>query len=506
VNLREVLHIVGALVVWTGAAMVPAGVLGATEGLLLPWALTAFGTMAVGVALWRLTPEEVAINPREGVAIVGIGWMAVVAVGAVPFLATGTTTSAAAAFFESVSGFTTTGATVFVVIEDLPRSILLWRSIAHWLGGMGIIVLGVAILPLLGMGGAQLFRAEAPGISSDRLRPRIASTARLLWVVYALLTAGLAVIYLTLGMDLFEAVNHAMSCMATGGFSTRTASIGAFSPAIQWVTVVFMLMAGTNFTLHYRLFAGRWRAWIGDEEWRWYMGSFAVAFAAIFLLRGFSDGMWTATALRDAVFNVAAVHTTTGFATADFAAWPSFAQVLLLGLMFVGAMGGSTGGGFKTVRITVVLKHVAGELRKVLHPQAVVVTKLGGRPIRPEVLHNVLAFLAMYMVTHGLGTLAIAAMGHDLITAMSASLAAMSSIGPGLAEVGPAANYGHMQPTALTVLSVLMLLGRLEFYTLLVLLMPGTWARSGGARHSLSGRAVEQGVPELPLPRGHARG
>jgi trk system potassium uptake protein TrkH len=482
VNLRDVLHIVGALVAWTGAAMVPATVVGATEGLFLPWALTAVSTVAVGAALWRLSPVQLAINPREGVAIVGIGWIAVVTAGAAPFLATGITTSVAAAFFESVSGFTTTGATVFAVVEDLPRSILLWRSIAHWLGGMGIIVLGVAILPLLGMGGAQLFRAEAPGISSDRLRPRIASTARLLWVVYALLTAGLVVLYLVLGMSFFEAVNHAMSCMATGGFSTRTASIGAFSPAIQWVTVVFMLMAGMNFTLHYRLFAGRWRAWITDEEWRWYMGSFVVVFLLIFLFRAFSDGLWDGIALREAVFNVAAVHTTTGFATADFAAWPSFAQVLLLGLMFVGAMGGSTGGGFKTVRISVVLKHVAGELRKVLHPQAVVVTKLGGRPIRPEVLHNVLAFLAMYMVTHGLGTLAISAMGHDMITALSASLAAMSSIGPGLADVGPAANYGHMQPAALTVLSVLMLLGRLEFYTLLVLFMPGTWVRGGSGR------------------------
>ena len=505
-NFREVFHIVGALLVWTGAAMVPAVAVGATEGLLLPWTLTAVGTLAVGVALWRLTPMEVAINPREGVAVVGIGWLGVVSAGAVPFLTTGTTTSTAAAFFESVSGFTTTGATVFAVIEDLPQSILLWRSISHWLGGMGIIVLGVAILPLLGMGGAQLFRAEAPGISSDRLRPRIASTARLLWVVYAVLTAMLTVLYLFLGMSVFEAVNHAMSCMATGGFSTRTASIAAYSPAIQWVTVVFMLMAGMNFTLHYRLLAGRWQAWLADEEWQWYMGSFAVVVALIFLFRGFGDGLWAGEAFRDAVFNVAAVHTTTGFATADFAAWPAFAQVLLLGLMFVGAMGGSTGGGFKTVRITVVLKHVAGEIRKVLHPQAVVVTKLGGRPVRPEVLHNVLAFLALYMMTHGLGTVAIAAMGHDLVTALSASLAAMSSIGPGLAEVGPAANYGHLQPTALTVLSVLMLLGRLEFYTLLVLVMPGTWRRAGSGRQTLSGIAVEKGVPELPLPRGHAKG
>ncbi|MBE0592811.1 MAG: TrkH family potassium uptake protein [Gemmatimonadales bacterium] len=289
-NLREVFHIVGALLMWTAAAMlVPAG-LAAGEGLLVPWLATVMGTAVVGLAMWRLTPREVSINPREGVAIVGLGWIAVVMAGAVPFLVTGTTGSPAGAFFESVSGFTTTGGTIFAVIEDLPRSILLWRSISHWLGGMGIIVLGVAILPLLGIGGAQLFRAEAPGISSDRLRPRIASTARLLWVVYALLTAVLAAIYMAMGMTAFEAINHAMSCMATGGFSTRTASIAAFSAQIQWVTVAFMIMAGTNFTLHYRVLAGRWRAWFVDEEWRWYVGTMAIAWVAVFLSRGLGRG------------------------------------------------------------------------------------------------------------------------------------------------------------------------------------------------------------------------
>jgi trk system potassium uptake protein TrkH len=500
VNLREVFHIIGALLMWTaGAMLVPAGV-AAGDGLLIPWLATALGTAAVGLALWRLTPREVAINPREGVAVVGLGWIAVVTAGAVPFLVTGTTHSPAGAFFESVSGFTTTGATIFAVIEDLPRSILLWRSVSHWLGGMGIIVLGVAILPLLGMGGAQLFRAEAPGIPADRLRPRIASTARLLWVVYALLTGVLAVIYVAMGMTVFEAINHAMSCMATGGFSTRTASIAAFSPQIQWVTVLFMMMAGTNFTLHYRMLAGRWRAWFRDEEWRWYIGTMVLAWVAVFLSRGLGEGVWNARAVRDAVFNVTAIHTTTGFATADFAVWHGFSQVILLGLMFVGAMGGSTGGGFKTVRTGVVLKHVAGEIRKVLHPQAVVVTKFGGRPVRPDVLHNVLAFLALYIVTHGVGTLVIAAMGHDLITSLSAALAAMSSIGPGLGEVGPAGNYGHMNGAALTALSVLMLLGRLEFYTLLVLLIPRTWAGPGGARQSPVGVALESAVPGVPLP------
>ncbi|UCG86948.1 MAG: TrkH family potassium uptake protein [Gemmatimonadota bacterium] len=478
-NAREVLHIVGALLIWTAVAMVPPAVLSFFEGLAVHWTLAVSVTAAIGCVLWFLTPHEVSINRREGIAIVGLGWLAVVAVGSLPFQLTGVTPTVASALFESASGFTTTGATVFAVIEDLPRSILLWRSITHWMGGMGIIVLGVAILPLIGMGGAQLFRAEVPGIAADRLKPRVATTARLLWGVYALLTATLAVIYLVLGMSLFDAVNHAMSALATGGFSTRTTSVGAFSPAIQWVTIVFMLAAGTNFTLHYQALTGRWLPWLRDSEFRWYAGVTLAAAAAVFLYLGFSGAGW---AFRSAAFNVAAIATTTGFVTADFGAWPAFCQVLLLGLMFVGAMGGSTGGGFKTARAVVVLKHAVGEVHKVLHPRAVFVTKLGNAPIRSEILANVLAFLALYVATHGIGSLLIAALGYDLLTSVSAALAAMSSIGPGLGDVGPASHYGDLSAPAHIILSGLMLLGRLEFYTLLVLVIPGTWDRWEGGR------------------------
>jgi trk system potassium uptake protein TrkH len=278
-------------------------------------------------------------------------------------------------------------------------------------------------------------------------------------------------------MSTFDAVNHAMSALATGGFSTRTASLGAFSPAIQWVTVLFMLIAGTNFTLHYTLLSGRWNAWVRDAEWRWYAGAALGASIAVFVSVGFSGSGWV---FRDAAFNVVAILSTTGFATADFGQWPPFCLVLLIGLMFVGAMGGSTGGGFKVARAVVVLKHAVSEVRKVLHPVGVFVTKLGRAPIRSDILLNVLAFLALYVVTHGIGSLLIAASGHDFVTSVSAALAAMSSIGPGLGEVGPAAHYGHMSSTSHIVLSGLMLLGRLEFYTLLVLVIPGMWSRWGG--------------------------
>jgi trk system potassium uptake protein TrkH len=363
---------------WTAAAMLPPTVFGFTEDMGAAWILSLSVTATLGGALWLFTPQHVSINRREGIVVVGLGWLSVVAAGSLPFIFTGVAPTAAGAIFESVSGFTTTGATIFPVIEDLPRSILLWRSISHWLGGMGIIVLGVAILPLIGMGGAQLFRAEVPGIATDRLKPRVATTARLLWGVYAALTAVLGILYLALGMSLFDAVNHAMSALATGGFSTKTASLGSFKPAIQWVTIVFMLAAGTNFTLHYRFLTGRWNSFFRDAEWRWYAGIALGAAIAVFVALGLSTETWV---FRDAAFNVVAILSTTGFATADFGTWPDFTQVLLLSLMFVGAMGGSTGGGFKMARAVVVLKHAASEVRKVLHPRALFVPgKRAGLP------------------------------------------------------------------------------------------------------------------------------
>jgi trk system potassium uptake protein TrkH len=479
VNILEVLHLVGALLVWVAAAMLPSAVLGVSDGLTVPWLASVFVTAVTGGLLWVFTPRRVSINRREGIVIVGLGWVMCVAAGSLPFILSGVAPTVAGGFFESVSGFTTTGATIFPDVDALPLSILLWRSVSHWVGGMGIIVLGVAILPLIGMGGAQLFRLEVPGIATDRLKPRVATTARLLWGVYALFTGLLFVVYMFLGMSAFEAINHAMSALATGGFSTRTASLGAYQPAIQWVTVLFMLIAGTNFTLHYRFLTGKWSAWFEDAEWRWYAGMAVGASLAVFVLLGAVGEGWV---FRRAAFNVVAILTTTGFATADFAVWPSFCQVLLLGLMFVGAMGGSTGGGFKMARAVVVLKHAVSEVRKVLHPRAVFVTKLGRAPIRSDILLNVLAFLALYVATHGIGSLLLAALGHDLVTATSAALAAMSSIGPGLGQVGPASHYGDLGSPTHLILAGLMLLGRLEFYTLLVLLIPGTWDRWGGDR------------------------
>ena len=487
-NVLAVFRIIGILLLWTAAAMLPSVALSVSEGHLFGWVSATIVTALLGLALWLLTPKGVTIHRRGGMVVVGLGWLCVVAVGSLPFMFTGVAPSAIGALFESISGFTTTGATIFPVIEELPHSILLWRSISHWIGGMGIIVLGVAILPFIGVGGAQLFHAEAPGISTDRLTPRIASTARLLWGVYAVLTVVLFLIYMLLGMSGFDAVNHALSALATGGFSTRTASLGAYSTPIQWVTILFMLIAGTNFALHYRAVASGGKTYLRDAEWLVYVTVALLAGVLCFVVlvaQPDHSGDWGET-LRLALFNVVAVATTTGFTTTDFAVWPSVCQVGLLGLMFMGAMGGSTGGGFKVVRVIVLAKHTVGEFRRVLHPQAVIVTRIGRRPVRPDTFLKVVGLFALYIGTHGTGTILLAAMGYDFITSVSASLAAMSSIGPGLGLVGPAGNYGELLPGAQLTLSALMLMGRLEFYTLLVLFMPGTW------RGTIRGRGKAQ--------------
>jgi trk system potassium uptake protein TrkH len=480
-NILGVLRVIGVLLLWTSLTMVPSVLLSIQEGNFVGWLAAALVTAVIGLVLWLRTSGDINIDRRGGLVVVGSGWLSLVTVGSLPFILS-IAPHPIGGFFESVSGFTTTGATIFPVIEDLPRSILLWRSISHWLGGMGIIVLGVAILPFIGVGGAQLFHAEAPGISTDRLTPRIASTARLLWGVYALLTAVLFLIYLVLGMAPFEAVNHAMSALATGGFSTRTESVGAFSPAIQWVTVLFMLIAGTNFALHYRMITGRGRAWFGDVEWRVYAGVALVAALLCFTALAFSadGGNGWGLDFRAAFFNVAAIISTTGFTNADFGAWPVVAQVILFGLMFMGAMGGSTGGGFKVVRVVVLAKHTFGEFRRVLHPTAVIVTRLGRNPVRPDTLLKVVGLFALYVATHGIGTIILAALGNDFVTSASAAIAAMSSIGPGLGAVGPASHYGDLGTVAQATLSVLMLLGRLEFYTLLILFLPDTWRMAKG--------------------------
>jgi trk system potassium uptake protein TrkH len=475
VNLQHLVKVVSLVLMAlaTAMAITAAVALMYGEGDFRAFLLAAAGTMVVGFAGYRRTEIGRDLSVREGYAVVAFAWLAIGIAGAVPFLLTGTITSPVAALFESISGFTTTGATVFTDIEALPHGILFWRSFTQWIGGMGIIVLGIAILPFLGVGGMQLFRAEVPGPTPERLQPRIAQTAKILWFVYAGITAVQVVLYLLGGLSLFEAVTHAFSTLSTGGFSPRNASIAAYDSAyVHYVTVLFMFLAGVNFALHYRALASRGAVYLKDSELRFFAGLLLVATGAVtalVLISGTAAGAGPERIFRDALFQVVSIGTTTGFVTADYELWPLAAQILLIGLMFVGGMSGSTAGGSKAIRSGI------AELKRNLHPRAVVVTRVGSRVIKDDALLNVLAFLLLFIALYAAGVLALALLGHDLATAVGASAAAIGNIGPGIGDVGAVDHYGWMGPASHLVLMFLMLVGRLEIFTILLLFHPDLW-------------------------------
>lgn len=493
-SLRLVLNVVGLLLVFVGLAMELAWLVslaygdGDSLGLFLSGAVTVI----VGGISWRLTRIDADISVREGYAIVTFAWLGTAVAGALPYLWTGVLDSFWPALFESMSGFTTTGATVFSDIEGIPHGVLFWRSLTHWLGGMGIIVLVIAVLPYLGVGGMQLFRAEVPGPTPERLRPRIAQTAKLLWLVYAGLTVAQTGLYLLGGLDLFESVTHTFGTLATGGFSPKNASVGHYtSPYVQYVTIAFMYLAGVNFALHFRAATGR-LDYFRDHEWRFFTTVILLG-AALVMGVNLAHGEYALGvaglehAARDALFTTTSLVTTTGFVTADYQTWVPAAQMILLAFLFVGGMAGSTGGGVKAVRVLLVLKQTAIELRKHLHPRGIYLARVGRQVVREDVLANVIGFVLLYLMLFLAGAVALSLLGIDMLTALGASAATVGNIGPGLGDVGATGNYGWMSSDAHALLTFLMLVGRLEIYTVLLLFLPETWARrrkarGGGAR------------------------
>jgi trk system potassium uptake protein TrkH len=477
-SLGEVMHLVGTVLLGVGAAMAACTLGGALlrDGSFAPLAVSTLVTVVCGAAIRMVTREPSNINFREAFVTVTFSWTAVALAGALPYLVSGAIPAPAEALFESMSGFTTTGSTVLADIEAVAPGILLWRSASQWLGGMGFIVLGVAILPYLGVGGMQLFRLEAPGPTADRLRPRIRETAKLLWMVYAALTAAVGALYLLGGMSVYEAVNHALTTMPTGGFSTRNASMAAFSPFIQWVCIVFMFLAGTSFTLHYRTLQRGPRAYFRDTEWRLYTGIIVAGSVLVMLLTRGREVPFEQM-VRDSAFQVVSIVTTTGYGTADYALWAPAAQLGLFLLFFLGGMAGSTAGGMKMVRVLLVLKQSWIEIRKQLHPRAIIVPKVAGKPVREDVMLNVLGFMLIYMMLFGAGSLAMASLGLSLPAAAGAAATAISNVGPGLAELGPVENFGALPWQGHLILTFLMMVGRLEIYTVILLFHPRLWRR-----------------------------
>jgi trk/ktr system potassium uptake protein len=485
VNFRVIGRVLGLLISATSAAMLLPVLVSAFEGgsdwrVLLIVMLSGTG---IGAALAWLLRGASELEVRDGFVIVTLGWLAATLVGSLPFYLSGAIPAFTNAFFESMSGFTTTGATILTDVEALPRGLALWRCQIQWLGGMGIVVLSIAILPILGVGGMQLFQAEAPGPSPDRLTPRIKETAQLLWGVYCILSVAEFVALMACGMGPYDAICHTFTTMATGGFSPRAASVGAYDSAwIDGVITLFMFAAGVNFSLHFLAVRGRLvrgvRCYSRDSEFRTYFGVTFVAIAVLMLTNWQHVGYGLAENLRFSSFQVVSILTTTGFGTADYEQWSHLAQFTLLVLMFIGGCAGSTGGGMKNVRVLLLTKHAWQELRKLLHPRAVYVVRFNRQPVSPDILTNILGFFLLLMMVAVGSTLVMTALGLDFLSAVGSVAATLNNVGPGLGSVGPTDNFGHLPALGKWVLVACMLLGRLELYTVLVLLTPELWRRT----------------------------
>jgi len=417
------------------------------------------------------------IGKREGYLIVSITWIVISIFGSLPFIFSDAIPSFTDAFFETISGFTTTGASILTDIESVPKNILYWRAMTHWIGGMGIIVLTVAILPVLGIGGMQLLIAEMPGIAPDKLHPRITATAKRFWGIYVILTI-LEILLLWAGeMNFFDSVSHAFATMATGGFSTKNNSIAGFSPYIQYVITIFMILAGMNFTLHFFAFHGKFKKVIQNEEFRAYILIIVIITVIVTTGLVLVEHYDIERSFRDTVFTVASILTTTGFVTADYITWPVFLWIFIFALMFIGGSAGSTGGGVKIIRHLLLLKNSWLELKRTVHPSAVIPVKYGGKAISQQIIFNVMAFFLIYILIFSAGVVLLAILGLDFETAVGASIASLGNIGPGIGGVGPVENYAFIPSLGKWLLSFLMLLGRLELFTVLLVLSPAFWKR-----------------------------
>jgi trk system potassium uptake protein TrkH len=475
-NPRGVLFLLGRLLLALGVALLVPALVALVRGDvgLWPFLYSAGFVGIVGFAIERSFRQrkDFPFSRSDAFVLVSAAWITASAVGALPYILIKGPGFFVDGFFESVSGFTTTGASILTDIEAEPASLLLWRSLSQWLGGMGIIVLGIAVLPKLAVGGMELLGAEAPGPMQEKVTPRIAATAKALWGTYTLFTVTLLAALWACGLTPLDALNHAFTTMSTGGFSTKNGSVGQFgSAAVETVVLLFMVLAGANFALHFKLLRGKPRPLLRDPEFRLYatvLGGAAVLLTAGLLVQGAADGIFNA--LRLGAFQAATIVTTTGFATADFDLWPHFSRALLFLLMFVGGCTGSTGGSVKVVRSMILLKKLAIDLRRLVRPHAVLPVRVGSRAVPEDVITSVTTFILLFLGLFATGGLALSFTGLDLVTAFSASAACLTNVGPGLGDVGPAKNYADLAAPAKLILTALMIIGRLELYTVLVLI------------------------------------
>ncbi len=481
-NFRAVLAILGFLLLLVGMAMLPALGLALFDGTAdsKALALSALATWGCGAALWlAFKGRRHALAKREGFLIAASGWAVASLFGCLPYLFSGYIPSFSAAYFETMSGFTTTGSSVLSDIEALPRGLLLWRATTQWVGGMGILLLSIAILPLLGVGGMQLFNAEMSHVTVEKLTPRISQTARLLWGFYLGLTVLAAILLYGGGLSVFDSVTHAFAALATGGFSTRNASVAAFDSAfVQYVLAAFMFISGASYVLHLRaLRGGRLSDYSRDNEFSYYAIAIAVATLVVFLGIPSAVHPGLEERFRAALFQVVSIVSSTGFVSSDYGLWAPAVQLVLLFLMVHAGCAGSTSGGMKIMRWVLLLKGLKIEIRKLLHPRAVFVARYNGRPVAPDIMSAAQAFLIAYAALAALCTVLLAALGLDFASAFSAVISCLSNIGPGLGSVGAVENFGHVHAAGKWILSLCMLLGRLELFTVLVLFTPSVWKK-----------------------------
>ncbi len=479
INLQPISNILGVLLILLGISMmVTAGVSWWFDALDVNTFLLSGGiSLGSGMLLWVYKfSTETQVNKREGYLIVSLGWLFLGLFGALPFYLSGVTPLFADALFESVSGFTTTGATVFSDIESLPKGILFWRSLTHWIGGMGIIVLTVALFPMLGIAGIELFVAESPGPTTDKVKPRIKETAKRLWFIYFGITIVLIVLLWLEGMTLFDAVNHAFATMGTGGFSTKNASIAYYtSPAIQYTLALFMVLAGCNYVVIYYLLKGKFSKVWGNEEFRYYV--LFILFTSVLLacwIHFMAGGSFEQN-FRDGLFTLVSLITTTGFVTADYTLWSPGLTMFFFLMLFIGACAGSTAGGIKFVRHLVFVKNTYLEFKRILHPRAMIRIKIDGELVAPRILTHILVFLLVYLITFILGSLMITVTGLDFLTAIGGVASTLGNVGPAIGNLGPVNSFSAVPISSKWIFTMLMLLGRLELFTILILFTPHFW-------------------------------
>tara|TARA_R110002051_G_scaffold11519_3_gene41589 strand:- start:8557 stop:9984 length:1428 start_codon:yes stop_codon:yes gene_type:complete len=463
------------------------------DGATLSITLASITTMFVGVfSMYYTRGHKKEVKQKEGYIIVTFGWIVMSVSGMLPYLFSGAIPGVTNAFFETVSGYTTTGASIMDDIESMPEGILFWRSLTHWIGGMGIIVLAIAILPLLGIGGMQLFSAEAPGPTGDKLHPRITDTAKRLWLIYFGYTVAETILLQIAGMSFFDAINHAMATLSTGGFSTKNASVAYWNdqPLIQYIIIFFMFLAGSNFVLSYFAFKGKVQKVFNDEEFRYYVGFVIVFTVIVTLVIYFKANITEVTpgypmifgkgesSFRHALFQIISVITTTGFVSADFTQWTPFLTVFFFGLFFLGGSAGSTSGGIKVMRHLLIIKNGVLEFKRTLHTNAIIPVRYNNKTVKEKIVYNIIGFFVLYMLLFIIGALVLGFLGLDFESAIGGAASSLGNVGPALGSLNPVSNFNSLPDLAKWWCGFLMLAGRLELFTVLILLTPYFWKRT----------------------------